>query len=142
MACPQALALPAEFAQAHAPEPTTNARHRPRCARRVAARPASPTRGLVAVMGIATTLALVLALLQLADGQSGNQAANTLFVAAGFNLLFAALYAPLLALFTLRRGVFKAVGAFFVAIGAGVAYTLCLLFASVVVFVALASVLF
>lgn len=142
MACPQAPALPADFAQAHAPEPTTNARHQLRCARRIVARPASPTRGLALVMGIATTLALVLALLQLADGQSGKQAANTLFAAAGFNVLFTAFYAPLLSIFTLRRGVCKAVGAFFVAIGAGVAYTLGLLFTSVVVFVALASVLF
>lgn len=141
MACPQAPALPADFARAQAPEPTTNARHRPRCARRIVARPASPTRGLALVTGIAATLALVLALLQLADGQGGTAAANTLFAAAGFNVLFTAFYAPLLSIFTLRRGVCKAVGAFFVAIGAGVAYTLGLLFASVLVVVALAAVL-
>ncbi len=100
----------------------------------------SPSRGLAIITSVATTLALILAMLQLADGQPGRDAGNTLFLAAAFNLLFTALYAPLVALFTLRSGFFKAIGALFTTIATGLAYTLGLLFISVVLLVALSNV--
>jgi hypothetical protein len=101
----------------------------------------SPTRGLVVVMVGATLIATFLAVVQLSQGTPGRMAANTLFAAAGFNLLFTAMYAPLLGLFTLRSGVCKAVGAFFTTIGKGVAFTLSLLFVSVAALVGLGIVL-
>lgn len=143
MSCPPAPALPAEMMPNPAHDrPTCRGR---RCSRRVVggqpSASGSPTRGLVIGMTIAATVGLVLALLQLADGQGGRASANTLFAAAGFNLLFTAFYAPLLGFFTLRRGLRKTAGAFFGSIGTGVAYTLGLLFASVVLLASLAVLL-
>jgi hypothetical protein len=100
----------------------------------------SPTRGMAIIMSLAATAALAIGMLQLADGQPGERAATTLYLAAGFNLLFTALYAPLIALFTLRAGFFKAVGALLTTIAMGLAYTLGLLFISAVLLVALSSV--
>lgn len=143
---PAAPALPLSHAP-HAHQHKQEHEHdtpvpRRRCGGRACSKlAASPTRGMAIIMSLAATLAIVVSLLQLADGQSGREAATTLYVAAGFNLLFAALYAPLIALFTLRRGFFKAVGALFATIGMGLAYTLGLLFVSAVVLVALSSVL-
>lgn len=101
---------------------------------------ASPTRGMAIVMGIASVLALTLAMLQLAEGQTGKTAAQTLYIAAGFNVLFTLLYAPLMAVFTLRTGFFKAIGTLVSTFVSGLAYTLGLLFVSAVVLVGLASV--
>ncbi len=101
----------------------------------------SPTRGLVIVMVGATIIATILAVVQLSQGAPGRMAGNTLFAAAGFNLLFTAMYAPLLGLFTLRSGVCRAVGTFLSTIGRGLAYTLSLLFVSVAVLVGLGVVL-
>lgn len=101
---------------------------------------ASPARAMMVVMAIATALATVVALGQLAQGGSGETAGETLFVVAAFNLVFTALFAPLVALFTLRRGFFKAIGSFFGTIFTGIGMTLCLLFSSVVILFALAAV--
>ena len=150
MACTAAPPLPIEHVQhAHQAHEEPNGHDarpaRRRCCGRAASKgasklAASPTRGMAIIMSLAATLALTLAMLQLADGQRGETAANTLFVAGGFNLLFTALYAPLIALFTLRTGFFKAVGALFTTIGTGLAYTLGLLFISAILLVGLSSV--
>ncbi|UYV12999.1 MAG: hypothetical protein NCW75_01630 [Phycisphaera sp.] len=100
----------------------------------------SPTRGLVVVMVGATVIATILAVIQLSQGAPGRMAGNTLFAAAGFNLLFTAMYAPLLALFTIRSGVCRSVGTFFSTIFKGLAFTLSLLFISVAVLVGLGVV--
>lgn len=137
---PMPAAMPAE------PEPSTKRCGRGRaCAKTGAKRctklAASPTRGLVVVMVGATVFATILAMVQLSQGTPGRVAANTLFAAAGFNLLFTAMYAPLLGLFTLRSGLCRAIGTFFATIGKGAAFTLSLLFVSVAVLVGLGIVL-
>ncbi|MFI4917439.1 MAG: hypothetical protein ACIAS6_13155 [Phycisphaerales bacterium JB060] len=101
---------------------------------------ASPARAMMVVMAIATALATVVAIGQLAEGGSGETAGETLFVVAAFNLVFTALFAPLVALFTLRRGFFRAIGSFFGTIFTGIGLTLCLLFSSVAILYALAAV--
>ena len=136
--------LPAEAAD-HS-EPTTKRCGRGRqCARAGAKKCAklasSPTRGLVIVMVGATILATLLAVVQLSQGAPGRMAGNTLFAAAGFNLLFTAMYAPLLALFTIRSGLCRSVGTFFSTLFKGVAFTLSLLFISVALLVGLGIVL-
>jgi|GEM_PF-4401235 len=110
-------------------------------AKRCAKLASSPTRGLVIVMVGATLLATLLAVVQLAQGAPGRMAGNTLFAATGFNLLFTAMYAPLLALFTVRSGFCRAVGTLFSTLFKGLAFTLSLLFISVAVLVGLGIVL-
>lgn len=109
-------------------------------AKRCAKLASSPTRGLVIVMVGATIIATILAIVQLSQGAPGRMAANTLYAAAGFNLLFTAMYAPLLALFTIRSGLCRSVGTFFGTIFKGLAFTLSLLFISVAVLVGLGVV--
>lgn len=150
MAC--APALPADFARqpdlndAHATRAEPGPARRRCCSRKPKAQKqpsklaAHPTRGMAVAMGIASALALTVALLQLADGQTGKMAAQTLYVASGFNVLFTLLYAPLIAVFTLRAGFFRAIGALVCTLLSGLAYTLGLLFVSAVVLVGLASV--
>lgn len=101
----------------------------PRCGCQSVA--ASPGRAMVVVMTLATALATVVAIGQLAEGGPGKQAGETLFIVAAFNLVFTALFAPLVAIFTLRRGFCKAVGTFFGTVFTGIALTLGLLFMSV-----------
>lgn len=100
----------------------------------------SPSRGLAIITSLAATLALTVAMLQLAGGHSGTTAAQTLYLAAGFNILFTTLYAPLLALFTLRTGFLKAIGALVATLATGLAYALGLLFISTVLLVAMAGI--
>ncbi|MEQ8845366.1 MAG: hypothetical protein RIB58_10985 [Phycisphaerales bacterium] len=157
MAC--APALPAEFADqpdlndARATQAKPAPARRRRCGRAAPGQVAKkqpahaaqklatrPHRGMAIVMGAAATLSLVVAMLQLADGQAGQTAAETLYLAAGFNVLFTLLYAPLLALLTLRTGFFKALGALVCTFFTGLAATLGLLFISAVLLVALSSV--
>lgn len=109
-------------------------------ARKCAKLASSPTRGLVVVMVGATIIATFLAVVQLSQGAPGRMAGNTLFAAAGFNLLFTAMYAPLLALFTIRSGLCRSVGTFFATIFKGLAFTLSLLFISVALIVGLGIV--
>jgi len=153
MAC--APALPAEFVEHDADDAQSHdqpvpARRGCRCRVKRTAKDKTTTsssklagnsaRGMAIVMSIASTLALTLAMLQLADGQAGKAAAQTLYLAAGFNVLFTLLYTPLVALFTLRAGFWRAVRALFGTFFTGLAYTLGLLFVSVVLLVALSSV--
>lgn len=129
----------------HQGEPKTNRCGRGRScakagAKKCAKLASSTTRGLVIVMVGATIIATILAVVQLSQGAPGRMAGNTLFAAAGFNLLFTAMYAPLLALFTIRSGLCRSVGTFFGTIFKGLAFTLSLLFISVAVLVGLGAV--
>ncbi len=100
----------------------------------------SPTRGMAFIMSIATVLAMTIAMLQLADGQTGKVAAQTLYIAAGFNVLFTLLYTPLIGIFTLSSGFWRAIRTSFCTFFTGLAYTLGLLFVSAVVLVGLSAV--
>ncbi len=123
--------LPAEAEQAPG-----GSKRRGRCQ----AMTASPGRAMMVVMTLATALATVVALGQLADGGSGEQAGETLFIVSAFNLVFTALFAPLVAIFTLRSGFCRAIGSFFSTIFTGIALTLGLLFMSVTILFGLSAV--
>lgn len=116
--------LPAEAGDA-----PREAKRRGRCE----AMTASPGRAMMVVMTLATALATVVAIGQLADGGSGEQAGETLFVVSAFNLVFTALFAPLVAIFTLRTGFCRAIRSFFCTIFTGIGLTLGLLFMSVII---------
>ena len=148
MAC--APALPAEFADQPelndpAPTPAPAPARRRRCGRTASKKAcrklaASPTRGMAIIMSLATGLALTIAMLQLVDGQTGKTAAQTLYLAAGFNVLFTLLYTPLIGIFTLSSGFWRAVRTVFCTFFTGLAYTLGLLFFSAAVLVGLATI--
>ncbi|MEO1279099.1 MAG: hypothetical protein AAFV77_09100 [Planctomycetota bacterium] len=152
MAC--APALPAEFADQPelndpAPFPAPAPARRRRCGRTASKKActklaASPTRGMAIVMSMATVLAMTIAMLQLVDGSgsggAGKTAAQTLYLAAGFNVLFTLLYTPLIGIFTLSSGFWRAVRTVFCTFFVGLAYTLGLLFISAAVLVGLATV--
>ncbi|MEQ8317529.1 MAG: hypothetical protein RIE77_03050 [Phycisphaerales bacterium] len=126
--------LPAEAAQTT--DVPRDAKRRGRCQ----AMTASPGRAMMIVMTLATALATVVAIGQLAEGGSGEQAGETLFVVSAFNLVFTALFAPLVAIFTLRAGFCRAIRAFFGTIFTGIGLTLGLLFMSVVILFGLAAI--